>query len=53
VRRMSQGFSQTPQDIVGEMGVQSLTVQSLAFEKTHCKPIDLSILEQWVFGWTL
>ena len=27
--------------------------QRVAFDKTHCKPFDLPIPEQWVFGYTL
>ena len=29
-----------------------LPVASVASDKTHCKPFDLPILEQWVFGYT-
>ena len=27
--------------------------QRVASDKTHCKPFDLLITQQWVFGWTL
>jgi len=27
--------------------------QWVASDKTHCKPFDLRMLEQWVFGYTL